>query len=74
MLTNKIWNSDWSIIGGCESFKELLQNLEELIRRTAKLEQMNWSNTFETPLLIPATVAYCRLVATFIVDPYQAAI
>ena len=30
---------------------ELLQNFEELIRGTAKLEQKNWSNIFGTPLL-----------------------
>ena len=32
-------------------FKELVQDFEELIRRTAKFEQMNWSNIFGTLLL-----------------------
>ena len=39
------------LTGSCEHFKELLQKFEELIRGTAELEQMNWSNIFGTLLL-----------------------
>ena len=40
------------LTGSCESFKKFFHNFEELIRGTAKCDQMNWSNTFETPLLL----------------------
>ena len=51
MLTNKIYHSDWSINRKFRKFKELLQNFGELIRGTAKLEEMNCSNIFGTLLL-----------------------
>ena len=34
------------LTGSFESFKELPKNFEKLLRATAKLEQMNWSNIF----------------------------